>query len=192
MKKKANLKDAKELMHDKNISLNNKNGFYSFNESIGLIVEFSKLCTFGKTDNCFYSDYKFRTFDEYTDGMNMHFDGVTSIIFGNFREDKNGPVFTITDPKDAKQVFVAVSWNPNADAYSEYDMGEHYYLPEEAASALFFADDGYNGYDYYILNVGHVFGQPDRDVSSFLEEMSNLIKLEEHDYDPAHGIVAKD
>ena len=192
MKKEANLKDSKELMHDENISLNDKNGFYSYNESIGLTVEFSKLCTFGETDNCFYSDYKFRSFDEYTDGMNMHFDGVTSVIFGNFRKDTNGPVFTIIDPKDAKQVLIAVSWDANVNEYSDYDMGEHYYLPEEAASALFFSDDGYNGYDYYILNVGHVFGQPDRDVSCFLEEMSNLIKSEEHDYDLASEISAND
>ena len=139
----------------------------------------------------FLSDCKFREFPEYISGMNMNFEGYTTVLFGNFRSDKNGSVFSITDPQEAKQVLI------REDALGGYDR-----LPAdspEAQSSLYYSNtdleqyvriysphDKYEddeleydeGVNFYVVNVGHVLNQPDRNVNQYLDIMSNRIAEE--------------
>ena len=130
------------------------------------------------------SDEQFRSFPEYTNGMKMDFQGEPKVLFGKYKEGENGPVFSITDPKEAEQVMIRSGWGyeyyPDESLYGQGPDSE------EAKSALYFERLNYGndqGADYYIVDVGHVLGEPDRDASEYLAKMSSLIEKEEKDFD---------
>ena len=191
-KKELNLTEAQKAEHVRLQYIKDR-GTYMFSpydtNSVTkprMYIEFSKAFTVENFHDNFVSDYYFRDFKEYTDGMNMQFNGEPSVLFGKFRYGDRFPVFTITDPREATQVFIDVSWGRHIDHDGSHYTGQTY-NSKEAESALYFSQNeifehGGWGEDYYVLNVGHVLGQPDRDVSHFLEEMYDVIRNEQKEY----------
>ena len=173
-----------------------KNGMFD----PGLTVEVDKSIMYDFV-NKGNGELLFRPFPEYTDGMNMQFNGGAEVLFGNFKVENNKSIFSITDPREAEQVMVRVG----IDEYG-FEPGQTPDSPE-AQSAKFFStvnqpkwyaphdlnrlnleDDPpigvyEHGINFYVLNVGHVLGEPDRDVSKFLEEMADQIAQEKTEYE---------
>ena len=186
MKKEISLEDAKKSLESDKVFINYNGDKFTMPQygkyQPGLTFEFSTKFMVGNTEDQYISDLKFRPFKKYTDGMNMDFDGDPQVLFGNFRTSQSGkPVFSITDPKDAKNVMVQVEWGGAFDS----TRGQHS-DSEEAKDALYFhrasSNGGGVGRDYYVLDVGHVQGRPDRDVTEYLETMSDTIAQEEASY----------
>ena len=186
MKKEISLEDAKKSLQSDKVFINYNGDKFTMPQygkyQPDITFEFSTKFMVGNTEDQYISDLKFRPFKKYTDGMNMDFDGDPQVLFGNFRTSQSGkPVFSITDPKDAKNVMVRVGWGGAFDS----TRGQHS-DSEEAKDALYFhrasSNGGGVGYDFYVLDVAHVQGRPDRDVSQYLETMSDTIAQEEASY----------
>ena len=190
------LQASQTLEHDVYLSIDDPDKLimpcYDYNDP-KLFIEMDKRFTVDSYGG-FQSDYEYRSFSKYTDGMNMSFNGKAEVIFGNFRTtDDNMQIFSVTDPKEAAQVLVRVS--PNEGTKNKYEQGLRVDLmadSPEVNSALYFHSTSQVRHQYdtnfYVLNVGHVFGKPDRDVSQFLDEMSQRIAQEEKTYDKEREI----
>ena len=186
MKKEISLDEAKKYYFQKDIIVDGDHFIkppLQSSQRPNITMEISTLFTINEEGQP-QSDEQFRSFPEYTNGMKMDFQGEPEVLFGKYREGENGPVFSITDPKEAEQVMIRVGWG--YEYYSDESFDGQGPDSEEAKSALHFERLNYGndqGADYYIVGVGHVLGEPDRDASQYLEEMSDQIAQEEKMYD---------
>ena len=207
MKKELSLEEAREALDETFIS---PEGSVKLNDSgdkflVQQFEQFDPPLTFEHGKNFtvdsygqYVHDFQYRSFPEYTDGMNMEFHGAPSVLFGKYRTDGDGDerIFEPTDPKEAEQVLIRVgSLNKDYDGHSSSLVGGQSANSPEALSSRYFSEFKCSRYhnsdidmhedklNFYIVDVGHVLGQPDRDVSQYLEEMSARIAQEEIMFD---------
>ena len=123
---------------------------------------------------------KYRSCNELTDGMGIDFDGDVEFLLGNFL--KYDGVFVITNPKNAHDVLIKVSWGDsfsnskgNPSDYAE-EIGANYFSRKANNS-------GTIGYDYWILPVNFSHDMNSRDVSGILQRLEDEDKKEEAEID---------
>ena len=197
MKKEFSLEEAREILNvNGDVKLNSSGDKFLVSQYENfdppLTLELSKNFTMYNYDQ-YLSDFIFRSFPEYTDGMNMEFNGTPTVLFGKYKTNGDERVFEATDPKEAEQVLIQVDLD---DDKSISAVGSTRNSPEAQSSKYFseiYAESSFwhtidydekdSDLNFYIVNVGHVLGQPDRDVSQYLQEMSERIAQEEVTYE---------
>ena len=172
-KKKITLEEAKEILENDKVFYNGNKKFNVLHVGkycSGITLEIPQEWTINqrrKPENPI-SYYKMK---ELTDGMNIDFDGEAEFLLGKYRLSKNGrPVFELTEPKDAKDIFICVDWGgcfkTTRGQYNEY---------AKAVGATFFtrrsSNGGGSGCDYWILPVDFVRDMESRDVSGMLQKL---------------------
>lgn len=172
-KVKVDLETAKKILNTDKVFLNGKNKFNVFdggkyNSGFTIVIPQEwDLNVDEKPEN----PINYKECKELTDGMNVDFDGEASILLGKYRKSQNGkPVFEITEPIDAKDTLISVSWGGSFN-HTQGQSGE--YAKEVGAKAFVrcSSNGGGLGTDYWVLPVGFVKDMGKRDVSSILEKL---------------------
>lgn len=184
-KVKVSLEEAKKILKSDKVfySGNDKFNFLDIGKyRSGITIEIPQEWNKNKSNNP-SSPIKYTSVPELTDEMNIDFDGEVEVIFGKYRLSKNGkPVFSITEPINAKDVLISVSWggafNSTRGQYRSYS---------EETNALYFAKRSSNGgglgCDYWILPVDFVKDRQRRDVKEILKRVQEEkdLKISETD-----------
>lgn len=172
-KVKVDLETAKKILNTDKVFLNGKNKFNVFdggkyNSGFTIVIPQEwDLNVDEKPEN----PINYKECKELTDGMNVDFDGEASILLGKYRKSQNGkPVFEITEPIDAKDTLISVSWGGSFN-HTQGQSGE--YAKEVGAKAFVrcSSNGGGLGTDYWVLPVDFVKDMGKRDVSSILEKL---------------------
>lgn len=172
-KRKLKLEEAKEELGFDKMFCNGYNKFnivHSGKYRSGITLEIPQEWYLNK-DKKTINPINYREVRELTDGMNIDFDGEASVLLGKYRLSKNGrPVFEITEPKEAKDTMILVSWG---GAFNKTRGQTSSYAKETGAK--FFTKRSSNaggmGADYWILPVGFVKDREERDVTDILERL---------------------
>lgn len=172
-KRKLKLEEAKEELGFDKMFYNGYNKFnivHSGKYRSGITLEIPQEWYLNK-DKKPINPINYREVRELTDGMNIDFDGEASVLLGKYRLSKNGrPVFEITEPKEAKDTMILVSWG---GAFNKTRGQTSSYAKETGAK--FFTKSSSNGggmgADYWILPVGFVKDREERDVTDILERL---------------------
>ena len=172
-KKKVTLEEAKKLLGTEKIFLNGDDKFNfldfgKFGSGFTIVIPQEwNLNSDGKPESPISS----KSVKELTDGMNIDFDGEATVLFGIYRLSKTGKnVFELTNPKNAKDVFIDVNWG---GAFNKA-RGQDKYAAEEAKAKAYVkktSNGGGLGVDYWVLPVNYVKDMPDRDVSEILDKV---------------------
>ncbi len=172
-KKKVTLEEAKEILGSDKIFYNGNRKFNVVDTGkykSGITIEIPQEWNINKNRKP-ESPINYIVYRELTDGMNIDFNGDSSILLGRYRLSKNGrPVFEITEPTKSKDILIKVSWggafNTTRGRYSNY---------AKEIGAEFFTKRSSNGRgagnDYWILPVDFVRDMESRDVSDILEDI---------------------
>lgn len=190
-KRKVSLEEAKGILQSDKVFYNGYNKFNVLDigkYNSGITIEVPQDWVIG-SDRKPENPIRYIESKELTDGMNIDFDGSTSILLGNYRLSKNGrPVFELTDPTKAQDVLIRTSWGGPFNK----TRGQSKSYAEEVG-ALFFisrsSNGGGAGSDYWILPVDFVYGMPSRNVSEILE---NIEKKENERIAQIDSVIEKE
>lgn len=173
MKKKISLAEAKEKLCTEKVFLNgNSFNFVDVGKyKSGFTFIIPQEWTMDREGNPENPVKYFQT-PEFTDNMNIDFDGTTYVLFGVYRQSQTGkPVFRITEPANAQDVLIRVSWGGSSNSSrgnTPYDA--------ESIGAKFFkrasSNGGGCGCDYWVLPVNFCYNAADQDVESTLVEIT--------------------
>lgn len=172
-KRKLKLEEVKNILGFDKIFYN---GYSKFN-----VLHLGKYCsgvTLEIPQEWRLDEYKnpinpidYRKVRELTDGMNIDFDGNAEVLLGKYRLSKNGkPVFEITEPKEAKDTMILVTWGGSFNK----TRGQTISYAKETGAKFFTkrsSNAGGMGADYWILPVGFVKDREERDVTDILEKL---------------------
>ncbi len=172
-KRKLKLEEVKNILGFDKIF---HNGYSKFN-----VLHLGKYCsgvTLEIPQEWRLDEYKnpinpidYRKVRELTDGMNIDFDGNAEVLLGKYRLSKNGkPVFEITEPKEAKDTMILVTWGGSFNK----TRGQTISYAKETGAKFFTkrsSNAGGMGADYWILPVGFVKDREERDVTDILEKL---------------------